>query len=151
MAADFVYRHGGISGVQRLVERVMLKLEELTDTELLALLIAAEADDQPIAGQVSVACVVTERLRRQRWGNNLRSVILAPYQFSTFNGTHWQAFTPRISRYIMMAQLAVDDLLKTLTPTATHYHATSITPAWASSKQMVRLGTIGQHAFYREL
>ena len=41
-----------------------MELERLTDIELLALMIAAEADDQPIEGKVAVACVPVERLRR---------------------------------------------------------------------------------------
>ncbi len=126
-------------------------LQRLTDLELLALLIAGEADDQPLEGQVSVACVPVERLRRHRWGTSLRAVMLQPYQFSTFNADHWQSFTPRIGRYIMMAQLATERLLNTATPGASHYHATSSAPAWSHSKQMVRIGVIGQHVFYREL
>lgn len=128
-----------------------MEIERLTDIELLALLIAAEADDQPIEGKVAVACVPVERLRRGRWGRTLHQVILQPYQFSTFNGDHWQSFTPRIGRYIMMAQLATERLLNTATPGATHYHTTNIAPAWSHSKQMVRIGVIGQHIFYREL
>lgn len=67
-----------------------------SDVELLALLIAGEADGESLAGQVAVACVPVERLRRRRWGATLRDVILQPYQFSTFNNGHWRGFLSRL-------------------------------------------------------
>lgn len=125
-------------------------LQRLTDIELLALLIAGEADDQPLMGQVAVACVPVERQRRQRWGVNLRSVMLQPYQFSTFNGTHWKRFTQRMGAHVMLAELAINNLCNSPVNGATHYHTADILPVWAKSPQMIRRGQIGQHLFYTE-
>lgn len=127
-----------------------MELERLTDIELLALLIAAEADNQPLDGKVAVACVPVERLRRGRWGRTLRQVILQPYQFSTFNGSHWKRFGIRIGAHIMLAELAINNLCNSPTNGATHYHTADILPVWAKSPAMIRRGQIGAHLFYQE-
>lgn len=131
----------------------MTELSQLTDLELLALLIAGEADNQPLAGRVAVACVPATRLHRGRWGKDLRSVMLQKWQFSTFNDDHWRRFTGRISAHITLAECAINGLLNTPTPGATHYYAKSIpiAPAWAFSSRMVRLGDVGAHIFFEEL
>ena len=127
-------------------------LNRLTDIELLALMIAGEADNQPLPGKVAVACVPIERLRRRRWGATLREVLLQPYQFSTFNDGHWQAFTQRISAYTMLAELAIGHLLNTHTNSATHYCRYDLNPMpkWTSKKYSFCLGQIGDHLFYVE-
>lgn len=127
-------------------------LQRLTDIELLALLIAGEADNQPLAGRVAVACLVVERLRRGRWGDTLRKVILQPYQFSTFNGAHWQRFTHRIGAHVQLAELAIERLLNTPTASATHYCRYDLDPMpkWAGAMYSVSLGRIADHAFFVE-
>lgn len=110
-----------------MLDGVAPELERLTDIELLALMVAAEAGNQPLAGRVAVAMVAMERLRLQpRYGTGLRGVLLKPYQFSTFNGDHWRPFMPRLEAQITIAELAVGGLLNSPTPTATHYHTTAV-------------------------
>lgn len=128
-------------------------LQRLTDIELLALLVAAESDNQPLVGRVAVACVPIERLRRKRWGNNLCKIILAPYQFSCFNDDdHWQRFTQRIGSHVQLAELAIEHLLNSPASGATHYHCFGLNPLpkWALPKYSVQLGRIGDHVFYME-
>lgn len=127
-----------------------MTLAEFEDVELLALLIAGEADGEELAGQVAVACVPVERLRRGRWGATLKDVMLQPYQFSTFNDGHWERFTHRIDYHRRLARLAMERLLNSPTPGATHYHAASMTPSWAHSSKMQMVGQLGRHVFYRE-
>lgn len=128
-----------------------MELERLTDIELLALMIAAEADNQPIEGKVAVACIPGERLRRGRWGGSLRQVILQPYQFSAFNvNSHYMRFVHRISAHVMLAEMAIGNLCNSPVNGATHYHTADILPVWAKSPQMIRRGQIGQHIFYTE-
>lgn len=139
----------------------MDSLERMTDADLLALLIAAESDGEPLAGQVAVACVVIERLRRRRWGDTLRAVMLAPAQFSTFNDTgkpgpaddHWQRFRHRFPLYWMMARLAMDGLLNSPVNGATHYcrHDLEPKPRYTLPKYSIYRGRIGAHVFYQEL
>ena len=127
-----------------------MTLAEFSTVQLLTLLIAGEADGEELAGQVAVACVPVERLRRGRWGATLREVMLQPYQFSTFNDGHWERFIPRIDFQRRLARLAMEKLLNTPTPGATHYHAERMTPSWAHSSRMMRIGQLGRHVFYRE-
>lgn len=126
-------------------------LNRLTDIELLALMVAGEADNQPLTGRVAVACVAVERLRRGRWGDSLRRVLLQPYQFSTFNGVHWQGFTHHIGAHVQLAELAIACLLNSSVNGATHYHTTDVLPSWAKSPVMLRRGQIGDHLFYTEI
>lgn len=132
----------------------MIELQYFTDIELLALMIAAESDNQPIAGQVAVANTVIERLqrRRQYYGYTLRSIMLMPFQYSTFNSNHWRRFTHRIPAYILLAQLAMNGHLRTFVDGATHYCHKDLLPkpTWTKPEYSLYLGTIGVHEFYRE-
>jgi spore germination cell wall hydrolase CwlJ-like protein len=127
-------------------------LDDYSDVELLALLIAGEADGEDLPGKVAVACVPITRLERRRWGDSLRVVILQPYQFSTFNAGHWMAFVPRMGEYRRLAALAMEKLLNSPVNGATHYHAASmiVRPKWAHSPQMQVMAQVGNHVFYRE-
>ena len=138
----------------------VVELEQLSDIDLLALMIAAEADNQPLAGQVAVACVPLERLRRGRWGASLRAVLLQPYQFSTFNDVgrpgalddHWTRFRHRQQMYWMLARLAIDRHVHSPAASATHYCRRDLEPKprWTLPRYSTRLGQIGDHIFYRE-
>lgn len=129
-------------------------LQRLTDEQLLALLIAGEADNQTLAGQVAVTCTVVERLRRQRphYGLTLREVMLKPWQYSTFNDNHWQRFTQRIPVYETMARLAIANLLRSPVSGATHYHTHDLQPrpTWTQPQYSTQLGRVGDHVFYLE-
>lgn len=122
----------------------MIELQRLDDVELLALLIAGEADDQPLAGQVAVACTVTARKARRRahYGLTLRTIMLRPGQYSTFNSDHWRNRTTRIGSHIRTAELAVAELLLSPVAGATHYHHKAMAPypAWAEPVYSVFLG-----------
>lgn len=141
-----------LSGVELFVlDGVPPELERLTDIELLALMVAAEAGNQPLAGRVAVAMVAMERVRLQpRYGTDLRGVLLKPYQFSTFNGDHWRGFMPRLDTQITVAELAVGGLLNSPTPTATHYHTAAVSPVWAQPQYSMFIAQIGEHRLYRE-
>lgn len=129
-----------------------MKLDDFSEVDLLALLIAGESDGESLAGQVAVACVPVERLRRGRWGATLQEVMLQPYQFSTFNGEHWLRFVPRIEVHRTVAKLAIRNLLNSHFPGATHYHvASGLWPEWSRSYRMLRTGQqLGAHVFYME-
>lgn len=130
-------------------------LVDLDDANLLALLIAGESANQELRGQVAVACTVTERLRRRRvyYGLTLRSVMLMPAQYSTFNEpAHWRKFWRYIAQFRPMAELAIDELLRSPVSGATHYHHKDLYPypQWSRPEHSVYLGQLGDHLFYRE-
>ena len=138
----------------------LVELNTLSDVELLALLVAGEADNQPLAGQVAVACVPLERVRRGRWGHTLRGVLLQPYQFSTFNDVgrpgalddHWTRFLHRQQMYYLLARLAMDRHLNSHAPNATHYCRADLEPKprWTLPRYSMFLGQIGDHLFFVE-
>lgn len=133
------------------LEGIAPELEALSDVELLALMVAAEAGNQPLVGRVMVAMVAMERVRLEpRYGSGLRGVLLKPFQFSTFNGDHWRGFLHRIDDHMLLAELAVGGLLNTPTPTATHYHTKAVAPVWAQPQYTEFLAEIGDHRFYAE-
>lgn len=132
----------------------MTELAQLTDIELLALMVAGEADNQPLEGKVAVAMTVMARLDRQRsyYGLTVRDIILRPYQYSTFNANHWRRFTQRIPAYIQLAELAIKCLLISPAQGATHYCRFDLKPmpTWTQKQYSTLLGRIGQHNFYQE-
>lgn len=132
-----------------------VSLAELSDVDLLALLIAGESANQPLAGQVAVACTVIERKTRRRayYGLTLRTVMLAPAQYSTFNDpAHWRKFWGYIPQMRPMAELAIAGLLHSPVRGATHYHHKDLSPQpqFAHPKHSTYLGQIADHIFYRE-
>jgi hypothetical protein len=96
--------------------------------------------------------VAVERLRRGRWGDTLRKVLLQRYQFSTFNSSHWQRFTHRIGAHIQLAELAIEKLLNSPVNGATHYCRYDLNPMpkWTGAMYSVSLGRIEDHVFFRE-
>lgn len=140
--------------------------DDLPDLALLTLCVYAEARGEGLDGMCGVANVVMNRVGKPRWwGYTVHSVILKPQQFSPFTETDPQ--------YKMLVQLAEDyDLARKTNITlrtcewiargvmehqlfsnvgpATHFHSVRVKPAWASSKQMTKLITVGHHAFYVE-
>ncbi|MGI9862444.1 cell wall hydrolase [Moorella naiadis] len=61
------------------------------DTNLLARLVAAEAQDEPYPGQVAVVAVVLNRLRDPNFPKTVAGIIFEPWAFeSVANGRYWQ-------------------------------------------------------------
>ncbi|MDN5362332.1 MAG: hypothetical protein PWP70_1379 [Moorella sp. (in: firmicutes)] len=61
------------------------------DTNLLARLVAAEAQDEPYPGQVAVVAVVLNRLRHPDFPKTIAGIIFEPWAFeSVANGRYWQ-------------------------------------------------------------
>ena len=58
----------------------------MSDQELLARTIMAEAGGEPYQGQLGVASVVNNRLRSPQYPNSMRDVLMQPKQFSAWNG-----------------------------------------------------------------
>lgn len=60
--------------------------EQYDDSGLLALAIWREARNQPAEAQFGVGCSIRNRVLRPRWwGRDYHSVILKPWQYSSFN------------------------------------------------------------------
>lgn len=119
-----------------------------------------EADSEPEAGQRAVAHAMVNRVKLGKWGPNLASVCLAPYQFSAWN--------TKDANRLRMAKLADDDplLLKLAamiqaaatgesdpTQNSTHYYNPDIVPIppdWTAPPSQL-VGKFGSHLFYRNV
>lgn len=133
-----------------------LNEQEAMDFTLLALCVWREARGEPLEGKKAVAWSVRNRvLHPSWWGTDWATVILHPWQFSSFNrndpnATLWpMKHEPAWRDSIDAAVEAWEAIVPDPTDGATQYHADSMTPAWA--KKMVRVSHIGNHIFYKEI
>lgn len=112
----------------------------LTDRELLARTIMAEAGNQGPVGMMGVGSVIMNRLRNPAYGSDFTSVILAPGQFSAWNsvtgyadgaqGQDMSKIIPSRDAY-MVADQILDGNYNDPTGGATHYYNPRISnPSW---------------------
>ncbi|MBU7579569.1 MAG: cell wall hydrolase [Porphyrobacter sp.] len=123
--------------------------------ECLALAIAYEAGQEPIAGQEAVAQVIHNRVRHSGYPDSVCGVVWqgserrTGCQFTfTCDGSLRRPRTPaqiasaRAVAARVMAGESTDHVRG-----ATHYHADYVSPYWAPS--LARVGQIATHIFYR--
>lgn len=140
----------------------------LSPLNLLLTLLYGEARGEAIEGQVAVANVILHRLDTGRWGTDIRTVILAPHQFSCMwpelGGPDYGAtlaFAGRcydlnnLSRTELQLRLVAEGALRPALVDnvggATHYFDKSIAaPAWAAAPA-VQTATIGRFHFFRNV
>lgn len=142
---------------------ILTKLSGLSSRDLLARLLFGEARGEVLAGQVAVANVVMNRVKLGGWyGLTVKDVMLKPWQFSCFNeddpNLRLTASPPMREPYTlceMIAELALDGLLKDNTDNSTHYFNPDVVPGrWPkpwNRAQMVFRKKIGRHEFYEEV
>ena len=122
-----------------------------------------EAKNQPMAGQIAVAQVVMNRVKDNRYPDNVCDVIkqgltykngkvvLGKCQFSWYcdgkkddvdkKSEKWRN-SLRYASMVITNKITLD-----VTEGATHYHATYVRPAWARTK--TKTVRINRHIFYR--
>lgn len=124
---------------------------------LLAVCIWREARGETIEGKQAVAWTVNNRvLNPGWWGHTLSSVILMPWQFSSFNSGDPNAVkwpTPGDQSWIDSLTVATGVLGGTLpdnTGGATSYFDNSIAPpSWATDGSNTKTVSIGNLNFYK--
>ena len=115
------------------------------DRECLARAVYFEARGEPLEGQLAVAQVILNRVASGRYAATVCGVINQPGQFSfsrsrvPADGRDW-----RTAKAI--AAIAATAAWDAMAPQATAFHATRVTVGWTA---MHRVGTIGNHVFYR--
>lgn len=133
----------------------------LTEDELLALVIWAESRSEPYDGRRAVGSVILNRREKNGWfGKTLYEVILKPFQFSCFNQSDPQFpnlvnmasnFGYAYAKYASlrschyMAQGLLDGTIPKY-DLITHYHTTEVKPIWDDS--MTQVMKVGRHEFY---
>lgn len=133
-----------------------LNEQQSLDFTLLALCVWREARGESLEGKKAVAWSIRNRVTHPAWwGTDWATVILHPWQYSSFNLSD-----PNATKWPMKHEMAWRDSIDAAVeaweaiapdPTggATHYHADNITPAW--TLKMVKLAHIGNHIFYKEI
>lgn len=122
------------------------------ELEIAARTLWMESRGESVVAQQAVACVLANRVKDGRWGKNLTTVCLWPYQFSSWNTTDGNRKA--------MAQLNDNDLVLSrlssllngtdITNGATHYYADYIPePAWVSGATFC--GKFGKQLFYKDV
>ena len=132
---------------------------ELTYLQLLELCVWREAQGEPYDGKRAVAHVVRNRVygTTKWWGRDWESVILHPWQFSSFNkndpnSRKWPEDT---DPSFLDSQVAAESVYLgndgDLTAGATFYHATSMgwPASWGDPNDYEETLSIGRHKFYR--
>jgi len=115
------------------------------DRECLARAVYFEARGEPLEGQLAVAQVILNRVASGRFADTVCGVINQPGQFSfshsrlPADGRDW-----RTAKAI--AAIAATAAWDVVAPRATAFHATRISASWTT---MRKVGTIGNHVFYR--
>lgn len=115
----------------------------------MALCVYHEARGEPELGQLAVAHVILNRMKRR--GRSARFIVLEPWQFSWANKgarppvTDYEALV----RALRIVDMAVDEQEKGLSMHgADHYFADTIDrPVWVG--KMIFVEKIGRHLFYR--
>ena len=115
------------------------------DINLLARVVAAEAQGEPFAGQVGVAAVILNRVRHPSFPNTLSGVIYQPHAFeSVTNGLIWRR-TPDATAVSASIQ-AINGWDPTYGAVFFWNPSKPVSP-WIWSRQIVV--RIGQHVFAR--
>lgn len=124
-------------------------MPEDADAELhcLAVGVYYESKGEPLAGQLAVAEVILNRAASGRFARSVCGVLKQPGQFSFVrrgvlptppDNAHWR-------KAMAVAQVARKDLWDSPVENALYFHARYVSPRW----KRARLGTVGNHIFYR--
>lgn len=128
------------------------------DIRCLAENIYFEARGEPLQGQYAVAEVTMNRLASPHFPNTLCEVVhdtrwdtsrrrlVAHFSWTAFK-LRRESGSPAWKQAMDVATVVYDGRHEAVVPDALFYHATYVTPYWASSKRIV--ARIGNHVFYR--
>jgi N-acetylmuramoyl-L-alanine amidase len=144
---------------------IMIDLDRLSKTQILALTAYGEARGEPIEGIVAVMSVIRNRVEENRFGSGYNGVCLKPKQFSCWNegdpnkqlleiaaesllaGT--QALPRALELCILLAEGIVKNIIPDNTKGSNHYLTKKLyndgSVSWAKGKNPKAL--IGNHVF----
>ncbi len=115
------------------------------ERECLARAVYFEARGEPLEGQLAVAQVILNRVASGRFADSVCGVINQRGQFS-FDKTRTPAESHDWRTAKAIAAIAATAAWEVMAPKATAFHATRINASWSN---LHKVGTIGNHVFYR--
>ena len=123
-----------------------------------------EARSESFIGMISVANVVLTRKESSNFPNTICKVV---HQGKYWKGnpikdkcqfSYWCDGTPErfidiegLIKSLNVAEMSLNGIQIKQTVGATHYHASYVTPGWASDPNFKSLGQIGTHVFYIDM
>lgn len=116
----------------------------------LATAVYFEARGETVEGQLAVARVVMNRAASGKYPTDWCSVVKQPYQFSFVRHGQFPAANTDCDawkRAEAIAELAVANVVPSLSQDVLWYHADYVAPSWSNNLQEVE--KIGAHIFYR--
>src|SRR4051812_8503245 len=116
----------------------------------LATAVYFEARGESVEGQLAVARVVMNRAASGKYPTDWCSVVKQPYQFSFVRHGAFPAANTNCDAWKKaeaVAELAVANVVPTLSNDVLWYHADYVAPTWRNNLQEVQ--KIGAHIFYR--
>jgi spore germination cell wall hydrolase CwlJ-like protein len=112
-----------------------------------------EARGESYEGKLAVAQVTINRLKSGRWGKNICSVVMSPYQFSWANDQSIRWSHPRGAKWqeaqAITKQVLVDGVRLVGMDKVKYFHADYVAPRWRHHKR--RVVQIDRHIFYKEV
>jgi spore germination cell wall hydrolase CwlJ-like protein len=115
-----------------------------------------EARGDTVKGQLAVAEVILNRVENPRYPDSVCGVInqgtgrkfACQFTYTCDGRAEVISEEKTYERLQKIAKLMLNDVPKTLTKGATHYHTKAVSPNW--SRVYPRTATIGVHHFYRQ-
>jgi N-acetylmuramoyl-L-alanine amidase len=145
----------------------------LTDHDVMALTLWAEARGEPIEGRIGIACVIRNRVNADLgsdhkpdwWGEGYTGVCRAPWQFSCWNQgddlNHQRLINvatmivqgtpppdPILRECYWIAEGVMSGTICDRVGKSTHYHATYLNPPPAWTKGATLVCRVGSHLFF---
>jgi len=118
------------------------------ELECLAGAIYFESKSESLSGQLAVGHVIANRAASGRFPTSYCGVVFQRSQFSFVRG-HSMPYIPRASRdwqdAVAIAKIVDQKLHPSPMGKALFFHARRVSPGW----RMSRIGTLGNHVFYR--
>ena len=115
------------------------------ERECLARAVYFESRGEPLEGQLAVAQVILNRVASGRFADTVCGVIGQHGQFS-FDKSRTPAESRDWRTAKAIAAIAATAAWDAMAPRATAFHATRVNASWSN---LHRVGTIGNHVFYR--
>ncbi|MEO7505578.1 MAG: cell wall hydrolase [Sphingomicrobium sp.] len=118
------------------------------ELECLAGAIYFESKSEPLKGQLAVGHVIANRAKSGRFPSSYCGVVYQHSQFSFVRGHGMPPIARSGQQWrnaVAIAKIVDQGLQPAPMPKALFFHARSVSPSW----HLARLGTIGNHVFYR--
>ena len=118
------------------------------EEECLASAIYFEARSESLDGQLAVAQVILNRAQSGRFPASICGVVMQPSQFSFVRGNSIPSVAKGSRDWqeaVAIARIARTGEWPSLAPKALYFHAARVSPSW----RLARVGSIGNHVFYR--